>query len=91
MPDWRNRIVAHLQRNKRFPAGVQTGGTASVRFTIDRNGRVLSSGLAASSGTSALDAEATAMIARSNPFPPAPQDVTGGPFSFSVPVRFSVQ
>jgi protein TonB len=89
MPDWRNRIVAHLQRNKRFPAGVQAGGTASVRFTIDRNGRVLSSGLSASSGTGALDTEAVAMISRSNPFPPAPADVSGGPFSFSVPVRFN--
>jgi periplasmic protein TonB len=89
MPDWRARIVAHLQRNKRFPAGVQSAGTASVRFTIDRNGRVLSSGLAGSSGVTALDAEAVAMIGRSNPFPPAPADVTGGPFSFSVPVRFT--
>ena len=89
MPDWRNRIVAHLQRNKRFPAGVQAGGTASVRFTIDRNGRVLSSGLAGGSGISVLDSEAVAMISRSNPFPAAPADVTGGPFSFSVPVRFT--
>ena len=89
LPDWRARIVAHLQRNKRFPAGVQSAGTASVRFTIDRNGRVLSSGLLGSSGVSTLDAEAVAMIGRSNPFPPAPTDIRGGPFSFSVPVRFT--
>lgn len=89
---WRSALVAHLNRHKRYPgdAGGATG-TAVLRFSIDRNGRVTGYSLARSSGSGALDREVLAMIQRANPLPPPPPDVGGSQFSFGVPVRFNVR
>ena len=86
---WRGSLIAHLNRYKRFPAGANPG-TVQVAFSIDRSGRVLSSRVVGSSGDSALDAEAAAMIRRASPVPAPPAGVGGGgAISLSVPVRFS--
>jgi protein TonB len=94
MPDWRSRLVAHLQRHKRYPSEAQSNGhqgTAVLAFTIDRAGRVLSSSLARGSGYASLDQETMALIRRAQPLPAAPAEVRGGTFSFSVPLRYSVR
>lgn len=86
---WRGSLIAHLNRYKRFPGGASPG-TVQVAFAIDRSGNVLSSRVVGSSGDSALDAEAAAMIRRASPVPaPPPGVVGGGAISLSVPVRFS--
>ncbi|ALK10292.1 energy transducer TonB [Blastochloris viridis] len=92
MPNWNSRIVAHLQRHKRYPAEAQARGetgVARLHFTIDRSGNVLSSRLAASSGVSSLDRETAALIQRAQPLPQAPPELSGARFSFSVPIRYS--
>jgi len=94
MPEYRALIAAHLQRHKQYPAAARSGGqqgTVVVSFTIDRNGRVVSRNLARSSGSSILDTEVMAMIARANPMPPFPSAVTESQMAFSVPIRFSVR
>jgi protein TonB len=91
---WRDRLVAHLQRHKRYPAGAQARreqGVAVLDFSMDRNGRVLSSRIARSSGVAELDAEVLAMIQRAQPLPPFPPSMTQGQMSLSVPLRFSLQ
>jgi protein TonB len=59
-----------------------------VRFAVDRSGRVLSASLAGSAGIPALDQEALAVFRRAEPLPPAPADVTGATFTFTIPIRF---
>jgi protein TonB len=91
---WKSRPATHLQRHKRYPAAAQSRGeqgTALVRFSIDRSGRVLSSSLVRSSGSSLLDKETMELVRRSEPFPRPPESAQGAQFTFSVPVRFSVK
>lgn len=86
---WRGMLIAHLNRYKRFPGGASPG-TVQVAFAIDRSGHVLSARVVGSSGDSALDNEAAAMIRRASPVPAPPAGVGGGgSVSLSVPVRFS--
>ncbi len=86
---WRGALMAHLNRHKRFPSGAAGTGVATVAFTIDRSGRVLSARLVRSSGDAALDAEATSLPRRASPVPPPPPSVGGGSITLAVPVRFT--
>ena len=66
---------------------VGAAGTATVRFTVSRSGRVLGASLAGSSGNGSIDAAAVA--AASGSLPPAPPEFTGAQQSFTLPVRFN--
>jgi periplasmic protein TonB len=89
---WRDRVIARLQSAKRYPAGTHNiQGTASVAFTVDRSGHVVGRRLVRSSGHSALDREALAMIDRAQPFPAFPSAMTQPRIALTVPVRFSVR
>ncbi|MDQ1154616.1 energy transducer TonB [Brevundimonas sp. SORGH_AS_0993] len=93
-PSWEGRLLAHLERRKRYPAEARAArqeGVASVRFTMDRRGRVLSVVLAQSSGHAALDREAVALIQRAQPLPVPPDSVPGDPLVLTVPVEFFVR
>jgi len=88
---WMSRLSAHLNRYKRTPPdlpGWHDRRTARVTFTVDRNGRVLSSRLAGSSGISGLDQESLAMIRRADPVPAPPADLASATITVTVPVRF---
>ncbi|MCS0501149.1 energy transducer TonB family protein [Ancylobacter mangrovi] len=87
--NWRSRLMAHLNRHKRFPAGENGRGKSRVAFTIDRSGRVVAVRLVGSSGNPRFDQEAVAMIRRSSPVPAPPDDVGGRTISFTVPVDFT--
>jgi protein TonB len=94
LPSYRALLAAHLQRFKQYPSASRAAGeqgTAMLSFVVARNGRVLSSRLASSSGYGALDAETMAMIQRAQPLPSFPDDLPHASMSFSVPVRFSVR
>lgn len=88
--NWASLVSAHLARNKRYPADALLrgiGGTASVAFTLDADGRVTSVRLARSSGNASLDRESQDLVRRASPFPPPPQ----GRASITVPVNFNVR
>ncbi len=85
---WKGLVAAHINRTKRYPAGASGSGTVSVSFTISRNGQVLSARLSGSSGTSAFDLEALALLRRANPIPAPPSGFGGETISLSIPIRF---
>lgn len=82
---WRGTVIAHLNRLKRAPGGRR--GTSTVAFKIDRNGRVLSARLVRSSGNSALDREALALVRRASPVPRPPRNISGSSLWLTAPVR----
>lgn len=90
-----NRIVAaHLQKFMQYPPASKAAGEQGVSrlsFTLGRNGQVLGSRLAGSSGHPALDSETMAMVRRAQPFPPMPADLKQASMSFTVPIRFSIR
>ena len=89
---WQQSLVARLAKVQRYPAqarGVQ--GVVSLAFTIDRQGKVVSSKIVKSSGSAVLDAEALDLIKRAAPLPPPPADITDSDLSFVVPIRFAAR
>jgi len=86
---WRGALMAHLNRHKRFPSGAAGTGVATVAFTIDRSGRVLSARLVRSAGDAALDAEAASLPRRASPVPAPPPNIGGGSITLAVPIRFN--
>ncbi|MEA2943955.1 MAG: periplasmic protein TonB [Bradyrhizobium sp.] len=94
LASYNQRVAAHLQRFKQYPSSARAAGeqgTSRLSFTLGRNGQVLGSRLAGSSGHSALDGETLAMIRRAQPFPPMPPELKQGSMSFSIPVQFSIR
>jgi protein TonB len=94
MASWRDLLVARLQRAKRYPAGAEARGAqgiATLSFSVDRNGRVLSQRIVKSSGHSDIDHEVLAMVQRAQPLPPFPPAMTQSVMHLSVPIRFSLR
>ena len=88
---WQSRLMAHLERRKRYPAAAKRRrdeGVATVRFSIDASGNVLSAQLARSSGVPELDEEVVAMVRRASPVPAPPP---GAKLDITVPVRFNIR
>jgi protein TonB len=91
---WRDLVMARLQRGKRYPSGAAARGeqgVATLSFSVDRHGRVLSRQILRSSGHSVLDREALATIARAQPLPPFPPAMPQTAVHLSVPIRFSLR
>lgn len=87
---YRGRLYSQISRKKVSPRS-QRVGTVVVRFTVGRQGELLSSEIAKSSGHQILDDAAIASIARAAPFPPMPSEASDGPLVVSVPFKFSVR
>jgi protein TonB len=94
IPSWTNRIVALLERNKRYPPTAQARGeqgVAQVFFSLDRQGHVIDSRIVRSSGAEALDEEAIALLHRAQPFPAPPAEMAGPQVNLTVPIRFNLR
>jgi len=92
MPDWKSRLLATLERNKRYPVEAEARGEhgiASLAFSVDRRGRVHHARIARSSGSSLLDRATLAMLERSVPLPPPPPEVAGAEIPVVVPIRYT--
>lgn len=88
---FQQRLLTHLERHKRYPRAAQQRrqqGVPYVRFTMDREGRVLSAALARASGHTLLDAEALALFERAAPLPALPDEITDPQLELIVPVEF---
>jgi len=89
---WQQSLVARLTKVQHYPAqahGVQ--GVVNLAFKIDRQGKVVSSKIAKSSGSAVLDPEALDLIKRAAPLPPPPADIPDSDLSFVVPIRFAAR
>lgn len=87
---WEAKLLAHLERHRRYPAASlarRDQGVAHVRFRMNRAGGVLEVVLIRSSGIPELDRAALATIRRAQPLPPIPDD-RPDPLDLSVPVEF---
>jgi TonB family protein len=88
--EWKRQIFFSLGLHKRFPFEARgRSGEASVGFTIDRTGRLISATILSGTGVPALDQAALQMVRSAQPFPPAPPDVTGSDLKFIAPVVFA--
>ena len=89
--DYASRLRAWLEAHKTYPKRARMRreeGVVHVHFAVDRQGRLLGGDVVRSSGYASLDAEAMAMLDRSNPFPGAPHSVRGERIEVSTPVEF---
>jgi protein TonB len=94
MASWRDLLVARLQHAKRYPAGAEARraqGIATLSFSVDRHGRVLSERIVKSSGHSDLDREVLELVQRAQPLPPFPPAMRQSVIHLSVPIRFSLR
>lgn len=94
VPGWRSELVGRLQRAKRYPDAARARGeqgVATVTFTIDRSGHVLSVSLVRSSGSQSLDEEAVALVRRADPLPQMPAELANNKLTLTLPVTFSLR
>lgn len=87
---YRGKLYSNISRKKVTPRSRRVG-TVVVRFTVGRQGELLSSEVTQSSGHQVLDEAAIASISRAAPFPPMPNEASDGPLVVSVPFKFSVR
>lgn len=93
-PAYAAAIARLLQRALRYPPGARDAGiegTAVVTFTIARDGTILAPRLERSSGESALDSEALALLRRVSPLPRLPDEVPGQAAGVVVPIAFHLR
>jgi protein TonB len=91
---WERALVSHLNRFKRYPDAARarsSQGDVAVQFTIDRTGGLITSRVVRSSGSSALDEEALAVLRRANPLPAPPGHVDGTTFDLTLPIQFRIK
>jgi len=91
MRNWEGEVMARLDRFKRYPRRAQLRrqeGVVYLRFTVARNGDVLSYALQRSSGIEALDEETLTLIERAKPLPPPPAEAVRDKIELVVPVRY---
>ena len=89
---WQKELVAHLDKHKRYPTERSLkAAEIYVRFTLDRLGHVLSTTIEKSSGDTAFDEAALAMVKRSDPVPAPPPLIADEGLSFTLPVIFRVK
>jgi periplasmic protein TonB len=85
--NWQSRLVAQIERHKRFDGSDR--GLVRVAFSVDRSGGVHHARVVASSGSAVLDRDALAWLARSQPLPPPPPDISGAMIPITVPLRYN--
>lgn len=71
--DYAARVLAWVERHKGRPGG-RLSGVATVRFVLDRQGRIRDATLLDSSGDRRLDATALDALRAAQPFPRPPAD-----------------
>jgi protein TonB len=85
---WGARIRSHIERKKRQPSGTRAKGEVVLKMSVDRDGRLQAVSVRRTSGDARLDAAAVAAVQRAGRFPPAPNDLPGTVFGFSLGINF---
>lgn len=90
---WVAAISAWLAAHKTYPAEARERGeegNVSVRFTVDRYGRVTAAAIVKASGSALLDDAALEML-RHAVFPAFPADMTQAQVTITTAIRYSLQ
>ena len=88
---WHTDIATRINSHLVFPPAARAhhqSGEVQTAFTFDRAGRLISSKVAESSGSAALDQAALETLKKAQPFPLPPAGMSGDAFTFKIPVRF---
>jgi protein TonB len=88
------QIRRKLVRYRKYPPSARREGlegVATMAFTLNREGRVVSARLISSSGHPILDDEAQALIQRVNPLPPFPKELNQNTLDITVPIQFALR
>ena len=87
---WHKGIQTQIQRiaDREAARARREKGVVDIVFSINRQGRVVSSRVAHASPYAALDQAAMGILQKAQPFEPPPAEMSGEEFSFSVPVLF---
>lgn len=92
---WQSRLLAHLNRYKRYPEDARRRGQQGVvklRFVVDGRGNVLSFELAGKSGSGSLDRATLQMIRRAQPLPAPPAELLqNGQLEVVAPFVYSLE
>ncbi|MDR2339493.1 MAG: energy transducer TonB [Deltaproteobacteria bacterium] len=91
---YKTKVQRKLERYKKYPPAARnskTEGTVTVRFTINRTGKVIQSQLVKSSGSPILDDEVMALLRRVDPFPEFPKEIPDNTITLTAPIRFSIR
>lgn len=94
VPNWKSRLVARLERYKRYPNEAQRRreqGVVRLAFNVDRRGGVHSVRILRSSGSSLLDRATLALPRRAAPLPPPPAGFGGRRIPIVVPIRYNIR
>ena len=94
VPNWKSRLVATLERSKRYPSAARERGeqgVAQLAFSIDRHGGVHHARIVHSSGSSLLDEATLALVERAQPLPPPPPELVGAEIAIVVPIRYNIR
>lgn len=87
---WGASIRARVERRKTYPRAARgASGRAIVLIEIDSGGHLLALSLAQSAGHPALDDAALKAVRAVRRFPPAPDGLAPGRYSFRLPLDFS--
>ena len=92
--NWKSRLVASLERSKRYPSAARARaehGVAQLAFSIDRHGGVHNARIVRSSGSELLDSETLALLQRAQPLPPPPPELAGAEIAIVVPIRYNIR
>ena len=88
------QVRRQLERHKKYPPAAlskKISGQAVVSLTLNRQGVILSSALARSSGQAVLDEEVMALLRRASPLPPMPKELPQAVLALTIPINFSVR
>lgn len=86
-------LMVWLNKHKTYPTAARKAkqeGISVLKFTIDRDGNVLSAKVTKSSGFSVLDQATLDMMERASPLPPIPESMRRDSLSISLPIEFSL-
>lgn len=83
---WQRGLLAHIERQKRAPAGAERSADVVVNFSIDRQGRLIAVEIVKGSGDARYDRAALDMVYRADPMPPPPPNQEK--LSFRIPISF---
>lgn len=87
MAQWGGAIRHGIERRKRYPRGTSASGTAQLRITISRQGRLIGVSVTRSSGNPSLDRAAVEAVRRTR-YPSAPRGLSQPSYAFNLPIAF---